>query len=151
MQYPSGFPPPPPQQPHQPPQRQIGGPPGPPRPPRPPADLPYKSLFGASVSLLAFSTLTGLALVAWFSRTSDPWTWKSVLAIVCTVLGVATSALVWRLPSRESLLGGMAVMLLSLLRVGPIGEWTWVSAFMVVVTLALLAPLVHALLLLPRA
>jgi hypothetical protein len=101
--------------------------------------------------LLAFSTLTGLALVAWFSRASDPWTWRSVLALACAVLGVATSALVWRLPSRESLLGGMAVMLLSLLRVGPIGEWTWVSAFMVVITLALLAPLVHALLLLPRA
>jgi hypothetical protein len=101
--------------------------------------------------LLAFSTLTGLALIAWFSRATDPWTWKSVLALSCAVLGVATSALVWRLPSREALLGGMAVMLLSLLRVGPIGEWTWVSAFMVVVTLALLAPLVHALLLLPRA
>jgi hypothetical protein len=108
-------------------------------------------LFGASVSLLAFSTLTGLALVAWFSKATDPWTWKSLLALACTVLGVAASALVWRMPSRESLIGGMAVMVVSLLRVGPVGEWTWVSACMVVVTLALLAPLVHALLLLPRA
>ena len=139
MQYPSRYPPPPPQDPRT--QRRFRV---------PPPNLPYKSLFGASVSLLAFSTLTGLALAAWFSKATDPWTWKSLLALACTVLGVATSALVWRLPSRESLLGGMAVMLVSLLRVGPVGEWTWVSACMVVVTLALLAPLVHALLLLPR-
>jgi hypothetical protein len=146
VQYPSGYPPPqPPPRQSQRPQRKLADPTG------PPPDLPYKSLFGASVSLLAFSTLTGLAIAAWFSRASDPWTWKSVLAIACTALGIATSALVWRRPSRESLLGGMAVMLLSLLRVGPIGEWTWVSAWMVVGTLGLLAPLVHALLLLPRA
>lgn len=151
MQYPSRYPPPPPP----PSQQQL-----PPEPPSPdeatrklhvPPDLPYKSLFGASIALLVFSTLTGLAVLAWFSRTPEPWSWKSVLAIVCTGLGVAASALVWRLPSREALLGGIAVMLLSLLRVGPIGGWTWVSACLIVVTVGLIAPLVHALLLLPRA
>ncbi len=111
--------------------------------------LPQKSLFAASVALLAFSMLTLVALAAWISRVPQPWTWKAVLAVLCAVLGVVASFFVFRFPSREALVGGIAIMALSLLRVGPMAEWTWASVALIVVTLLLAAPLVHALLRLP--
>jgi len=111
--------------------------------------VPYKSLFAASLALLAYSTLTAVALAAYFARTTQAWTYNSVLATVSCVLGVVASAIVWRFPSRLALIAGMAVMLSSLLRVGPFNEWTWVSFTMLAVTTLLLVPLVHALVLLP--
>jgi len=110
---------------------------------------PHKSLFAASLALLAYSTLTAVALAAWFARAIQPWTWNSVLATASCVLGVIASAIVWRFPSRPTLIAGMVVMLSSLLRVGPFNEWTWVSFTMLTVTTLLLVPLVHALVLLP--
>ncbi|WP_394828386.1 hypothetical protein [Pendulispora albinea] len=111
--------------------------------------VPHRSLFAASLALLAYSTLTAVALAAWFARAIQPWTWNSVLATVSCVLGVVSSAIVWCFPSRLALIAGMAVMLSSLLRVGPLQDWTWVSFTMLVVTTLLLVPLVHALVLLP--
>jgi hypothetical protein len=98
----------------------------------------------ASVALLAFSALTALALAGWFHRSATPWSWKSILALTCTVLGVGTSAVVWRAPSRNAALVGIFVMLASLMRIGPPGEWTWVSFALVAMTFACLMPLVHA-------
>ena len=111
--------------------------------------IPYKSLFVASVALLAYSTLTAVSLVAWFARAEDVWTWKSVLALVSCLLGIITSAIVWRFPSRGALAGGMAVMALAYVRVGT-GEWSMVTLVTFLVTTALLVPLVQALLLMPR-
>ena len=39
---------------------------------------------------------------------------------------------------------GIGVMLFSLLRIGPPGDWTWVSFALVAITFILLMPLVHA-------
>jgi hypothetical membrane protein len=98
----------------------------------------------ASLALLFFSALTALALVGWFHNNPVPWSWKSVLAVGCAVLAVTTSALVWRAPSRGHAILGIVVMLASLARIGPPGEWTWVSFALVAVTFVLLMPLVHA-------
>lgn len=98
----------------------------------------------ASIALLCFSALTGFALIGWFYRAEMPWNWKSVLAVGCSVLAVTTSALVWRAPSRMHAIMGIAVMLFSLVRIGPPAEWTWVSFALVAVTFILLMPLVHA-------
>jgi len=103
-----------------------------------------RAAFLASMALLSFSALTGLALVGWFHRSEVLWNWKSVLAIGCAVLAVTTSALVWRAPTRMHAIMGIGVMLFSLLRIGPPGEWTWVSFALVAVTFVLLMPLVHA-------
>lgn len=96
------------------------------------------------MALLSFSSLTGIALMGWFHENDLPWNWKSILAIGCTVLGVATSALVWRTPTRTRAVLGITVMLASLLRIGPPAKWTWVSFALVAVTFVLLMPLVHA-------
>ena len=103
-----------------------------------------RAAFLASVALLTFSALTSFALVGWFYRSEVAWSWKSVLAVGCTLLAVTTSALVWRAPTRMHAIMGIAVMLVSLLRIGPPGEWTWVSFALVAVTFVLLMPLVHA-------
>ncbi len=91
-----------------------------------------------------FSALTGAALVGWFLRAEHALHWKSVLAAGCAILGAATSALVWRVPSRMHAIMGIGVMLFSLLRIGPPADWTWVSFALVALTFVLLMPLVHA-------
>ncbi len=96
------------------------------------------------MALLFFSALTTIALVGWFERSLAPWNWKATLAMLCTVFAVTTSGLVWRAPSRGYALLGIAVMLVSLVRIGPPTEWTWVSFALVAVTFVLLMPLVHA-------
>lgn len=98
----------------------------------------------ASIALLVFGALTAFALVGWFHRSEIPWSWKSVLTVGCAVLAVMTSALVWRAPTRMHAVMGIGVMLFSLLRIGPPGDWTWVSFALVAVTFVLLMPLVHA-------
>lgn len=103
-----------------------------------------KAVFGASLSLLVWSGLTAVALVGWFVRSEAPWGWKSLLTAGCVVLGVTTSALVWRLPSRAHAVLGVFVMVASLARIGAPSEWTWVSFTLVAATFLLLMPLVHA-------
>ena len=98
----------------------------------------------ASIALLCFSALTGFALVGWFYRNPQPWTWKSVLTACCALGGIMASALVWRAPSRAYAMLGVLVMLLSLLRIGSPAEWTWASFVLVALTFVLLMPLVHA-------
>lgn len=39
---------------------------------------------------------------------------------------------------------GIVIMLVSLVRIGPPGDWTWVSFALVAATFMLLMPLVHA-------
>jgi hypothetical protein len=103
----------------------------------------------ASIALLLFSALTAFALVGWFARADVAWSWKSVLAFGCAILAVTTSALVWRAPTRMHAIMGIAVMVFSLLRIGPPDDWTWVSFALVAITFVLLMPLVHAVIVLP--
>jgi hypothetical protein len=105
---------------------------------------PKISILGASMSLLVFSTLTSIALIGWFHDNPAPWNWRSLIAAACAGLGVTTSALVWRAPSRGHAIMGILVMLLSLVRIGGPSDWTWVSFTLVAVTFVLLMPLVHA-------
>lgn len=103
-----------------------------------------RAALAASLALLFFSALTAFALVGWFYRNPMPWTWKSILAVACSTGAITASALVWRAPSRGSALLGILVMLASLVRIGPPGDWTWASFALVAITFVLLMPLVHA-------
>lgn len=98
----------------------------------------------ASISLLIFSAITMFGIIGWLYRAEVAMTWKSVLATGCTLLGGTTSNLMWRTPTRTHAVMGIGVMLLSLLRIGPPGDWTWVSFALVALTFVLLMPLVHA-------
>jgi hypothetical protein len=103
----------------------------------------------ASAALLVFSALTSLALIGWLRQPDAVWGWKSVLAAGCALGAVATSALLWRIPSRPRAVVGSAIMLTSLARIGPPAEWTWASFALVAITFVLLMPLVHAAIILP--
>jgi hypothetical protein len=96
------------------------------------------------MALLLFSALTAFALVGWFKGNPVPWSWKSLLAVGCAALAVTTSALVWSAPSRSHAMFGIFIMIASLARIGPPGDWTWVSFALVAITFVLLMPLVHA-------
>jgi hypothetical protein len=103
---------------------------------------------GASVSLFLFSGLTTVALFAWFARAEDPWTWRAVVTFLSALLGVVMGALTLRAPSRTTCWAGAAVMMVSLVRIGPPDDWTWVSFTLLMVTFLLMIPLVHAALVL---
>src|SRR5437868_6593329 len=96
------------------------------------------------MALLFFSALTAFALIEWFEDNPIPWSWKSLLSVGSAALAVTASALVWSAPSRGHAVLGIVAMLVSLARIGPPVEWTWVSFALVAVTFVLLMPLVHA-------
>jgi len=123
-------------------------PPTPPRLPGPEDERLKRAALAASLSLLAFATLTTLAVVAWFSRAEQPWSWRAVVAMLSAMLGLTTSALVWRAPSRVHVIAGIVVMVLSLVRIGPPWDWTWVSFALLSMTALMLVPLVNAALIL---
>ena len=103
-----------------------------------------KAVTGAAIALLVWSALTVVALAAWFAQPHAGLTWKSLVAGVCALFGLAASLLIWRVPSRGNAVLGILVMLASLLRIGGPSEWSWVSFALVAVTFVLLMPLVHA-------
>ena len=101
-----------------------------------------RSATQAALALLVFSAVTTLALGAWFYSAANPWSWRTIVALVCDALALAASALVWRAPSRTHVVAGAAIMALSLVRV--VGAWTIASAVLFAITAALLVPLVRA-------
>lgn len=105
----------------------------------------------AVVALLVFSALTTLALAAWFYRAAgDPWGWRTLVALSCDALALGTAALMWRARARSGetarahVLVGIAIMLLSLVRVA--GAWTLASGVLIALTALLLVPLARVLL-----
>ena len=97
----------------------------------------------AALSLLVYSILLFAGLVAVFYVEPQPWGFVSMITLLCVALGVAAGVLVWRAPSRIHLGAGGAVMLLSLVRLAA-APFGWRSATLVVITLALLTPVVRA-------
>jgi hypothetical protein len=109
----------------------------------------------ASYALLAFTLFTALALTAWFAREDQPWGFSSFVAVLSTILGSGATALMWRRPTREHAIGGLAVMGLSIVRVG--NPFNWATPSIALTCLALIAitallaiPLVQAVIVLPR-
>lgn len=109
-----------------------------------------RSLFFASLALLTFATLTAIALGAWFTSSSDPFTLRADIALLSCLGGVVTSFFVWRMPSRATLGAGLGVLVFSLLRVIDAGEWRGLSWLIVGSTLVLALPVAWAFAILPR-
>jgi hypothetical protein len=99
---------------------------------------------GACCALLAHGALSAFALFGWISSGGRPWAWKSVVTGVCAVLSFVLSGLLWHTPTRSRAALGALVLLASLARVGPPGDWTWVSFKLVAATFVLLLPVLHA-------
>ena len=93
---------------------------------------------------------TIVVLGAWFARADQPWGFSSFVAVLSVLLGTGATALLWRQPTRQHAIGGLAVMGLSLLRVGIPTMWTWYSVALITLTALLAIPLVLAAIVLPR-
>ncbi len=98
----------------------------------------------AALSLAVFGGLFVVALVAWFATVPDAWTWKSVFAVLCAIVAFGAAALLWLAPKIAHLYLGIAVMVLSLARLGGPRDWTLMSLALVAMTGLLLVPLVLA-------
>lgn len=110
----------------------------------------------ASYALLAFTSLTTLALVAWFARASQPWGFSSFVALLSAFLGSGATTLLWREPTREHAIGGLAVIGLSLARFAGPANWDTTAIALttlgwITITLLLAIPLVRAVIVLPRS
>jgi hypothetical protein len=99
---------------------------------------------GAALSLACFGGLLTAGLVAWFSTVTEPWTWKSALALLCSPLGFASAALVWHSPTPRHVRLGILVMLVSLVRLGAPWTWTLASLAVIAMTGLLALPLFYA-------
>jgi hypothetical protein len=116
-----------------------------------PATPAQRAARSASYALLAFTLLTVLALGAWFASADQPWGFSSFVAVLSALLGTGATALLWRQPTREHAIGGIAVMGLSLVRVGLPTMWTSYSVALITITALLAIPLVQAAIVLPRS
>jgi hypothetical protein len=92
-----------------------------------------------------------LVLVAWFASADQPWAFSSFVAVLSAFLGVGATGLLWRQPTRQHAYGGLAVMGLSLLRVGLPTNWTSYSVALITITALLAIPVVQAAIVLPRS
>ena len=107
---------------------------------------PRNVLVLAAICLFLYAALSLLVLLAYLSVAFDPWTWKSILVLVCAVAAAADGALIlFRSASQAHMAGGLTVMALSTLRVGDPWDWNWASWTILLVTLVLSFPLIRAL------
>lgn len=99
----------------------------------------------ASISLLSFSAIHAVALIAFFRDADQPISWKSVLALGVTATGVVASALLWRAPTRTNAIIAAILMVASLARLGPLVEWNTMSYVVICVTALFLVPVGYAI------
>jgi hypothetical protein len=104
----------------------------------------------AAIALLVHSLMLCAGLVALFAQSAAPWSWRTLLSLMAVTFSLTTGALVWRAPTRSHVLAGLAVLLLGLLRVGPVESWGAATYAIVIVTAILIVPLARALWLVPR-
>jgi hypothetical protein len=105
----------------------------------------------AAYAVLAFTLFTVITLISWFAREDQPWGFSSFVALLSALLGAGATALLWRDPTRQHAIGGLAVMGLSLLRVGFPTSWTGYSFALIALTILLAVPLAQAVIVLPRS
>ncbi len=111
---------------------------------RPPKQALYAAI---AMFALAFITLVGVA--AYFSSTPEPWTWRGLVALATIPFCLVCAALLWRFPTRENAGAALLVIAFSLARIGFPDDWTRATYVLVVITIALAAPVVWAVRTLP--
>jgi hypothetical protein len=117
-----------------------------PNPHSEPAPYPRSVLVLAAICLFLYAGLSLLVLLAFVSVAFDPWTWKSILVLVCALAAAVDGALLlFRRATQAHIAGGLTVMALSTLRVGDPWDWNWASWTILIVTLLLSVPLIRAL------
>ena len=93
--------------------------------------------------MLVHASIGAIGLVAW-TRTPSVVSWRLAVAAAATIFALALSATLWLVPARKWAVLGLAVLLLSLLRLGLPTAWSLTSWTLAGVTILLCLPLVRA-------
>jgi hypothetical protein len=93
--------------------------------------------------MLVFATVSLLAFVLWF-KVSDATHWQGMITIGCGITAYPLSALLWLRLSTPIAGASVAVMLLSLLRIGAPESWSGATILVVGLTLVLMMPVLYA-------
>jgi hypothetical protein len=110
---------------------------------------PPKAARYAAVAMVVLAAVTLVAVLAYFATTADPWTWRGLVALVTIPFALVCAGLIWRIPTRENAGAALLVILFSLARVGLPTDWNRATYALIVITLAIAAPVLWALRALP--
>ena len=95
--------------------------------------------------MLLLAAVTLVAVLAYFATTpQDPWSWRVLVAIVTVPFSLVCAGLLWRIPTRENAGASLLVIAFSLSRVGLPSDWRSATVAIVVISLAIAAPVVWA-------
>ena len=109
---------------------------GPVRPPKP-------ALY-AAIAMAVLAGITTIGVLAYFTRTTDPWTWRGLVALATIPFSLVCAGLLWRAPTRENAGAALLVIAFSLVRVGLPAEWTGATYVLMLLTVIIAAPVVWA-------
>ena len=98
----------------------------------------------AAVGMVVLAAVTTVGVAAYFTRTTDPWTWRGLVALATIPFALVCAGLLWRNPTRENAGAALLVVAFSLVRVGLPGEWTTATYVLMVITAACAAPVIWA-------
>ena len=108
-------------------------------PVRPPTPALY-----AAIAMAALAALTTVGVLAYFTRATDPWTWRGLVALATIPFSLVCAGLLWRAPTRENAGAALLVIAFSLVRVGLPAEWTGATYVLMLLTVIVAAPVVWA-------
>ncbi len=107
----------------------------------------------AALALVGFTSLTIVTLAAWFARADQPWGIPSFVMLLTAILSAGAAALFRKQPTREHAMGGLVVMVFSLVRVALPASWDAPVPSIAIITITALfaIPVVQAVIALPRS
>jgi hypothetical protein len=98
----------------------------------------------ATIAMVVLAGVTLVGVLAYFTSTKDPWTWRGLVALATVPFALLCAGLIWRAPTRENAGAALLVVAFSLVRVGFPGEWTTATYVLMGLTVVLAVPVVWA-------
>jgi hypothetical protein len=106
---------------------------------RPPKQARY-----AAIAMIVLAAITLVGVAAYFSASTDPWTWRGLVALATIPFALVCAGLLWKVPTRENAGAALLVIACSLVRIGLPGDWTRATYVLIAITLVITAPVVWA-------
>jgi len=105
---------------------------------------PPKPALYAAIAMLVLAGLTSIGIAAYFAKTPDPWTWRSLVALATIPFSLVCAGLLYRWPTRENAGAALLVVGFSLVRIGLPDEWTTATYVIMAITALVAVPVAWA-------